>query len=86
VVGAGITLRKWSEPVRTYVVASVLIILGLAAIATKGNLPEKDWKVPYLSELASALLVGGLLSILFKVFQEKEAEARNRNECSGKRI
>lgn len=63
---------------RTYVVASVLIILGLLAIASKGYLAPDDWKIPYLSELSSALLVGGLLSILFKVFQERQAEANLR--------
>lgn len=63
---------------RTYVVASILIIVGLAAIAFKGSLAPTDWRVPYLTELSSALLVGGLLSILFKVFQAREAEANLR--------
>ena len=63
---------------RTYIVSSVLIIFGLVFIAYKGHLPEQDWKVPYLTELGSALLVGGLLSVLFKVFQERQTEANLR--------
>lgn len=63
---------------RTYVVASILIILGLLAIAYKGTLPADSSIASYLGELASALLVGGLLSILFKVFQEKESEKNLR--------
>lgn len=63
---------------RIYVIASVMIILGLVSIAYKGSLPVTDWKVPYLGELASALLVGGLLSLLFKIVQDKESESNLR--------
>ncbi len=59
---------------RQYVIASVLIILGLIAIAYKATLPNTAWQAPYLSDFSSALLVGGLLSLLFKIFQEKESE------------
>jgi len=59
---------------RGYIIASILIIVGLIAIAYKGTLPATDWKLPYLTELSSALLVGGLLSVLFKLFQDKESE------------
>lgn len=60
---------------RTYIIASILIILGLASIAYKGTLQTGDALLPYLSEVSSALLVGGLLSLLFKIFQDKESES-----------
>lgn len=63
---------------RVYVIASVMIILSLISIAYKGSLPPADWKAPYLQELSSALLVGGLLSLLFKIFQDKESESNLR--------
>lgn len=63
---------------RTYVIASILIILGLASIAYKGNLQPGDALLPYLSDVSSALLVGGLLSLLFKLFQDKESESTLR--------
>lgn len=63
---------------RIYVIASVMIILGLISIAYKGSLPPADWKVAYLGELSSALIVGGLLSLLFKIVQDKENETQLR--------
>lgn len=63
---------------RQYVIASVLIILGLIAIAYKASLPTEAWQLSYLSDLSSALLVGGLLSLLFKIFQDKESESTLR--------
>ena len=63
---------------RFYVIASVMIIIGLICIAYGGSLPETAWQKPYLSDLSSALLVGGLLSLLFKIFQEKESETKLR--------
>ena len=63
---------------RGYVIASILIIAGLVAIAYKGSLPLGAWQLPYLHDLSSALLVGGLLSLLFKVFQDKESEGNLR--------
>lgn len=59
---------------RYYVIASVLIILGLVSIAYSGTLADSDWRSPYLGEFSSALLVGGLLSVLFKIFQDRESE------------
>ncbi len=59
---------------RVYIIASILIILGLLAIAYKGTLDGTHWFVPYLADVSSALLVGGLLSLLFKIFQDREAE------------
>ena len=63
---------------RQYVIASILIIVGLVSIALKGQLPDTSRWLPYLSEFSSALLVGGLLSILFKIFQDKEYETTLR--------
>lgn len=63
---------------RIYVIASVMIILALISIAYKGSLPITDWKIAYLSDFSSALLVGGLLSLLFKIFQDKESETNLR--------
>jgi len=63
---------------RQYVIASVLIILGLIAIAYKASLTADAWQLPYLSDFSSALLVGGLLSLLFKIFQDKESESTLR--------
>lgn len=63
---------------RIYVIASILIILGLSAISYKGSLSPGDALLPYLSDVSSALLVGGLLSLLFKVFQDKESEVTLR--------
>lgn len=63
---------------RFYVIASVMIIIGLICIAYGGSLDVDAWQKPYISDLSSALLVGGLLSLLFKIFQEKESEAKLR--------
>lgn len=63
---------------RLYVIASVMIIIALICIAYGGSLPADAWQKPYLSELSSALLVGGLLSLLFKAFQDKESESTLR--------
>ncbi len=63
---------------RIYVIASILIILGLGAIAYKGTLEPNSALLPYISDVSSALLVGGLLSLLFRVFQDKESESTLR--------
>lgn len=63
---------------RVYVIASVMMIIGLVCIAYKGSLEADSWQTPYLSELSSALLVGGLLSLLLKVFQDKESHSTLR--------
>ena len=44
----------------------------------KASLPTTSLLTPYLSDFNSALLVGGLLSILFKIFQDKESESTLR--------
>ena len=58
----------------TVYIAFVLIILGLISIAYKGTLPEDSWELPYLDDLSSALLVAGLLSLLFRVIQDKKSD------------
>jgi len=63
---------------RAYIIASVLIILGLASIAYKGTLPSTNSFLPYLNDFSSALLVGGILSLLFKIFQDRESESTLR--------
>lgn len=63
---------------RAYIIASILIILGLSSIAYKGSLEVGNWMIPYLGDVSSALLVGGLLSLLFKIFQDKESESTLR--------
>ena len=63
---------------RIYVIASILIILGLGAIAYKGTLASNSALLPYISDVSSALLVGGLLSLLFRIFQDKESESTLR--------
>ena len=59
---------------RIYIIASVLIILGLIAIAYQSSLPTGSWQLPYVTNLSSALLVGGLISLLFRSFQERESD------------
>ena len=63
---------------RLYVIASVMIIISLICIAYNGSLDPAAWQKPYVSDFSSALLVGGLLSLLFKIFQDKESETRMR--------
>jgi hypothetical protein len=55
-----------------------MIIIALICIAYGGSLAANAWQKPYLTEVSSALLVGGLLSLLFKIFQDKESETTLR--------
>ena len=59
---------------RTYVISSVLIILGLVCILWQSNLRADHGLRPYLSEISSAILVGGVLSVLYKMFEDKESK------------
>ena len=71
-------MRKYFIPVITCL---VFIILALASIAYKENLAKAsatDWRIPYLNDLASALLIGGILSILLRVFETSESESNLR--------
>lgn len=63
---------------RQYIIASILIIIALISMVYKASLPTTSLLTPYLSDFNSALLVGGLLSILFKIFQDKESESTLR--------
>ena len=56
---------------RQYIIASILIIIALISMVYKASLPTTSLLTPYLSDFNGALLVGGLLSILFKIFQDK---------------
>lgn len=69
---------------RIYVIASVLIIFGLIAIAYQSSLPAGSWPLPYVTNLSSALLVGGLISLLFRSFQERESDKALRRSHRGR--
>jgi len=64
---------------RVYIIASILIIMGLISIAVVGGLGPNSKLVPYMDELSSALLVGGLLAMLFKAFAEKDSYDKLRH-------
>jgi len=53
-----------------------MIILGLLAISYDGHLSDGAWAKPYLNELASVLLVSGVLSLLYKIFYEHDNQIR----------
>lgn len=57
---------------RSYIIASILIILGLLSMYFKGYIPEQNLWNQFCGDLSSAVLVSGLLSLLFKIFQDKE--------------
>jgi hypothetical protein len=66
---------------RIYVITSLLIIVGLASIAYKGHLTAADPSnslIPYLQELSSALIVGGVVFILIRIFEMRESESTLR--------
>lgn len=71
-------IRQWEKAVRVYVISSILIILGLVAIAIGDRLPEGHGSLTYLRELSSVFLVGGVLAILFRVFHDRAYEANLR--------
>jgi len=60
---------------RQYVIASIMIIVGLLSMFFKGKIPETNLWNQFLGDLSSAVLVSGLLSLLFKIFQDKENES-----------
>ena len=59
-----------------YIIFSILIILGLLLVLLQEKLGNQHWAYPYLSEIASAVLVGGTLSLLFKIFVDRDANRR----------
>jgi hypothetical protein len=71
-------IRQWEKAVRVYIISSILIILGLVAIALGDRLPEGHSALTYLRELSSVFLVGGVLAILFRVFHDRAYEANLR--------
>ena len=60
---------------RQYVIASIMIIVGLLSMFLKGKIPELSLWNQFLGDLSSAVLVSGLLSLLFKIFQDKENQS-----------
>ncbi|MDU8023297.1 MAG: hypothetical protein E7J15_06000 [Neisseria sp.] len=58
---------------RQYVIASILIILGLLSLIIKTKLATSNNPINlYISDLPSTFLITGLLSLLFKLVQDKE--------------
>ena len=60
---------------RQYIIASVLIIIGLLSMFVNSYLNNA---YQFLGDFSSAILVSGLLSLLFKIFQDKESESTLR--------
>lgn len=58
---------------RHYIIASVLVIIGLLAMIFTGNI-SNDTVAQFFGDLSSAILVSGLISLLFKIFQDRESE------------
>ncbi|MGA3161201.1 MAG: hypothetical protein ABSC77_08275 [Terracidiphilus sp.] len=63
---------------KTYVTASILIILALIAIACENLWPSQSWQFVYLTNFSSALLVSGLLTVLYRLLQEKQSDSTLR--------
>lgn len=53
-------------------VFSLLIIIGLSSIILKKQLGLLHWAYPYLDEAGSILLTSGVLSLLYKIFMDKQ--------------
>ena len=60
---------------RRYVIASIMIILGLGLIVLKANLPENSIWAQIAGDISSAILVSGTISLLFRIFQDNETTA-----------
>jgi hypothetical protein len=63
----------------TVVTAAVLMLLGLVCITVKQRLGTDSQLAPYLSDISSAFLASGLLSMLFKVLEEREFQRNLRH-------
>lgn len=64
-----------------YIVFSLFIIAGLGITILQegwGKSYAGLWAYPYLSQISSTLLVGGTLSLLYKIFVDRDAERRLR--------
>lgn len=57
---------------RQYIIASILIIIGLLSILFR-NLVSNEILNQVFGDFSGAVLVSGLLSLLFKIFQDKES-------------
>lgn len=58
---------------RAYVICSVFIIVGLISIVWKTHLGQTHALYPYVDQLPGVFLVSGVLSLLYKVVEEKES-------------
>lgn len=61
---------------RSYVICSVFIILGLVAITWKTHLQPTSALLPYVDQLPGVFLVSGVLSLLYKVIEERESRSQ----------
>ncbi len=64
---------------RVYIVFSALVILGLLTLLLATRLGTDSAYYPYLDEFASTLIIGGTLSLLYKVFIEVDMHRRMRD-------
>lgn len=65
------------ESMRRYIIASVFVIIGLLAMFFKGKIPDPT-AAQFFGDLSSAILVSGLLSLLVRIFQDRESEYKLR--------
>jgi len=61
-----------------YIVFSFLCIAGLVVTLIQEAWAKQHWSYPYLSQISSTLLVGGVLSLLYKIFIDRYTEKRLR--------
>jgi hypothetical protein len=59
-----------------YVVFSLIAIAGLLVTVWKQSLGNQHWAYPYLEQIATTFLVGGLLGVLQSYFVDRENNAR----------
>lgn len=57
---------------RTYIVFSLMIIFGLIVILVQLNTPTTDYFYPFWRQISGVLLIGGTISLLFKIFVDRE--------------
>lgn len=63
-----------------YIIFSLLVIVGLGTTLWQVNVDQKNHPIGYqfLSQISGTLLVGGILSLLYKVFVDGVSEKRLR--------
>lgn len=64
---------------RQYIIASIIIILGLVIQSIKVEIGVNSPYYPYISDLPSTLLITGMITLLFKIFQDKETFSKIRD-------